>query len=85
MNKYVFYILITVAFCMFFFASGEAEAQCAMCKAQLENNVANGTGQNTAINSGILYLMLFPYILIATIAFLFYRSYKKNKEKPAGV
>jgi hypothetical protein len=49
-------------------------SQCAMCKAVVENgdqSMAEG------INSGITYLMVFPYILIGTLFFFIYR-YKKN-------
>lgn len=62
----------------------DAEAQCAMCKAQLETGAAAAPdAKNTGINSGILYLMLFPYIIIGTIAFMWYRSSQKNKHANA--
>ena len=66
-------------------AVSEVKAQCAMCAAQLESNASSGNGSNTGINSGILYLMIFPYILIAGIAYLWYRTNKKNKQKTAGL
>jgi hypothetical protein len=69
---------------MILFAAGigmDAEAQCAMCRAQLETAATAGAdAKNTGINSGILYLMLFPYIIIGTIAFMWYRSNQKNKQ-----
>lgn len=49
-------------------------AQCAMCKAVVEsgdNEMAEG------INSGIIYLMAFPYILVAIAAYFIYRNRKK--------
>lgn len=49
-------------------------SQCAMCKAVVENgdeSMAEG------INSGITYLMVFPYILVGTLIFFMVR-YKKN-------
>ena len=58
----------------------DSEAQCAMCRAQLETAATAGPdAKNTGINSGILYLMLFPYIIIGTIAFMWYRSSQKSK------
>jgi hypothetical protein len=77
------YILIPVLLILFFIGFGiDADAQCAMCRAQLETaDKAGMDAKNTGINSGILYLMLFPYLLIGGIAFLWYRSSQKNKER----
>lgn len=75
------YILILVLTLVLFIGL-DADAQCAMCKAQLETaDQASANAKNTGINSGILYLMLFPYILIGGIAYMWYRSSQKNKKK----
>lgn len=59
--------------------SMEASAQCAMCRATLENNVSNGNiGIAAGINFGILYLFAAPYIVIALIAFFWYRTSKRT-------
>ncbi len=54
------------------------KAQCAMCRAVVEQG-----GEETAegINSGIVYLMAFPYLIIAISVFLFYRNWKKNNSQ----
>lgn len=52
-------------------------AQCAMCRAVLESEGSEATAQG--INDGIVYLMIFPYLLIGGIAFYIYRSFKKKK------
>jgi hypothetical protein len=52
-----------------------AFAQCAMCKATAESateNVDKGIGEG--LNAGIVYLMLVPYVLLATIALVFFRK-----------
>lgn len=54
-----------------------AEAQCAMCRAVLESEGSEAAAQG--INDGIVYLMIFPYILIGGIAFFIYRSFR-NKD-----
>ena len=54
-----------------------ASAQCAMCRAVLESEGSEATAQG--INDGIVYLMIFPYLLIGGIAFFIYRSYKNKK------
>ena len=58
----------------------EASAQCAMCRATLENNVSNGEiGIAAGINTGILYLFCAPYLAVAVLAYLWYRTSKKNE------
>jgi hypothetical protein len=50
-------------------------AQCAMCKATAESateNVDKGIGEG--LNAGIVYLMLIPYVLLATVALVFFRK-----------
>lgn len=52
-------------------------AQCAMCKAVVENgNVSMAEG----VNNGITYLMVFPYLLIGLLFFTIYR-YRKRLSK----
>lgn len=56
-----------------------AQAQCAMCKATLENNISNGhIGIAAGINFGILYLFVSPYLFISILAYFWYRTSKKN-------
>ena len=55
-------------------ASEFMSAQCAMCKAVVENgdvSIAEG------VNNGITYLMFFPYLLVGILFYTLYR-YKKN-------
>ncbi len=54
-----------------------AEAQCAMCRAVLESEESGAAA--TGINNGILYLMIFPYLLIGGIGFAIYKLFKKAK------
>lgn len=54
-----------------------SQAQCAMCRAVLESE-DNGQ-QAEAVNDGIVYLMAFPYILVAVIGYVIYRSRRKKK------
>lgn len=53
------------------------EAQCAMCRAVLQNGADQGVA--AGINDGILYLMVFPYVLIAGVGFAVYRSMRRKK------
>ncbi|WP_010228069.1 hypothetical protein [Gillisia marina] len=54
-----------------------AEAQCAMCRAVLESEGSEAAAKG--INDGIVYLMIFPYILIGGIGFFIYRSLRNKK------
>jgi hypothetical protein len=60
-----------------FFFSLSVNAQCAMCRAALEGE--GNTAKAQAVNDGIVYLMLIPYILVALIGFAVYRIYRKKK------
>ncbi len=73
MQKIVLVLALTLA------GSSISFAQCAMCRATLENNVSNGDiGIAAGINFGILYLFVTPYLAIGIIAFMWYRTSKKN-------
>ena len=70
-------ILLIIGF--LFFGFFDLEAQCAMCRATLENNLANGDlVVGSTINIGILYLFTAPYVFAGLIAFLWYRASKKS-------
>ena len=59
-------------------------AQCAMCRASVENNVSNGeTTIGAGLNFGILYLLVMPYLLAVVIGIFWYRASKKKKAKLA--
>lgn len=59
---------------------GDIIAQCAMCKAVLETNMqGGGDAVGGGINSGILYIMAFPYLLASVMAFIMYRHFKKTR------
>lgn len=55
------------------------EAQCAMCRAVLESDESGQAAKG--INNGIMYLMIFPYLLIAGVGYAIYRSRKKAREE----
>lgn len=66
-----------IAILSFFLFSASANAQCAMCRAALggEGNQV----QAQAVNDGIVYLMVIPYLLVGGIGFAVYKLYKKKK------
>ena len=52
-------------------------AQCSMCKAVAET--ADGGGFGAGLNYGIVYLMIFPYLIIGGIAYKIYKNKKAYK------
>lgn len=66
----LFYILCSVL------CSLPANAQCAMCRAALmsEGNAVKAQ----AVNDGIVYLMVIPYVLVGGVGYYIYRMKKKK-------
>ena len=56
-------------------------AQCAMCRTQLENNISNGNpGIAAGINTGILYLLAMPYLIVLVLGYFWYKTSRKNAD-----
>ena len=62
---------------VFLLVSFYASSQCAMCRAVLESEEGQSTAQG--INDGIMFLMAIPYIIVGTIGYFIYRTYKKHQ------
>ncbi|MFZ9971234.1 MAG: hypothetical protein ACO3GK_08005 [Bacteroidia bacterium] len=80
MKRWIFFILLNAGLGL-----SAVFAQCPMCKTALTSSrdrkessepvVGNG------INSGILFLLATPYVLVGTAGFFYYQNFKKNKAK----
>jgi hypothetical protein len=68
--KVYFYIL-----CSLFF-SFSSYAQCAMCRAALSGD--ENKAKAAAVNDGIVYLMVIPYVLVGALGYYIYRMKKKK-------
>lgn len=68
-----FYLLFSIFFSL------SANAQCAMCRAALAGD--SNVKKAEAVNNGIVYLMVIPYLLVAVIGYLIYRMYQSKKKK----
>ena len=66
----------SIVFLVLFFSAINLNAQCAMCKAVVENGDSD---MAEGINSGITYLMAFPYILVGLLGYYLYRYKKRSK------
>lgn len=79
------FTVLAIAF-LLVFAANDAYSQCAMCRATVESNVGTGSKEpenevGSGLNTGILYLMIAPYILIGTVGFMWYRNSRKKDNK----
>lgn len=77
-EKKIEYRFITFVYILFsIFYSLNTNAQCAMCRASLESE--GNTMKAEAVNDGIVYLMVIPYVLVGIVGVVVYRMYKKKK------
>ena len=81
MKAIKFYFSLVALSLVLSFAGTGAQAQCAMCRSSVESTQNDNklTNFGKGLNKGILYLMAFPYILVGTVGFLYYRHQRKNK------
>lgn len=60
----------------------DADAQCAMCRTTVESTVSNGRSNiATGLNTGILYLLAAPYLLVGAVAWLWFRQSKQEQKE----
>ncbi len=69
-----FYFLLFTCFVLF-----EGNAQCAMCRASLQNEANKAAAEG--VNDGIVYLMAIPYVLVAAVFYAVWRLKQKKKEQ----
>ncbi|HEX9153013.1 MAG TPA: hypothetical protein VF842_13065 [Flavobacterium sp.] len=63
-------------FLVSFFLYLPVNAQCAMCRAALSSE--GNKAKAAAVNDGIVYLMVIPYLLVGAIGYAVYRM-RRNK------
>jgi hypothetical protein len=68
-------------FCFLFLNAASVIAQCAMCRSTLENNYSAGNpGIGAGINTGILYLLVLPYLAVMVLGYFWFKS-SRNAQK----
>ena len=77
-NRYSVLIFLVLVFLMI--PSMESFAQCPMCRAAAETNLAQGGTEGKGLNKGILYMLSLPYLLVATIGYFWWKN-KKEESK----
>ncbi len=70
-------ILNLLLICILLFFGFDLIAQCPMCKMSAESNMQQGGTAGRGLNTGILYLLALPYLVVGTLVYLF----RKNRSR----
>ncbi len=70
-------ILNLLLICILLFIGFDLIAQCPMCKMSAESNMQQGGTAGRGLNTGILYLLALPYLVVGTLVYLF----RKNRSR----
>lgn len=67
--------------CLLFLAAPNVQAQCPMCKIGAESNLKNGGKAGKGLNTGILFMLSAPYLIVGGIGYVWWRNRKKGEEE----
>ncbi len=56
------------------------QAQCPMCRMSAESNLENGGSEGKGLNTGILYMLATPYLLVGAIGYIWWRNRRREEE-----
>lgn len=70
-------VLISFVFALMAIA-GKLQAQCAMCAASAEVAMRDNKERAEGLNTGILYLLAAPYLLVTGVGIIWYKKYRKK-------
>jgi hypothetical protein len=78
-TKYKYLILILVILIVI----PDLFAQCPMCRMSAESNLEHGGTEGKGLNTGILYMLALPYLMISTLGYIWYKNRKRlaNQEE----
>ncbi|NIJ51034.1 hypothetical protein [Dyadobacter arcticus] len=67
---------------LFLLMGVDSWAQCAMCRGSVESSIGNGRNNvGAGLNTGIMFLFVMPYLLVAIIGYLWYRNSKRHQQE----
>lgn len=67
-------ISLFLIFAFIILSKANSFAQCSMCKATAESDLDGGGSIANGLNTGILYLMAVPYIILMLGAYFFFKK-----------
>lgn len=59
-------------------AAPTVSAQCPMCRMSAESNLESGGTEGKGLNTGILYLLAMPYLLVGGIGYIWWRNRRRE-------
>ncbi len=81
MKKAVWHSIIILFLGIAMLQTNQTYAQCTVCRTSLESLDGEESKVKEGVNSGILYLMGIPYLILAGSLWLGIRYYKAQKEE----
>jgi hypothetical protein len=63
------------------FVAPSVDAQCPMCRMAVESNLKAGGKAGKGLNTGILYMLATPYLLVGALAFVWWRNRRRNVDE----
>lgn len=81
MKMFSKWMLVVIFIFVSFVTYTPLQAQCAMCRATVESSANTPKGKGKGINSGILYLMVIPYLMAAAIGYFWYKHSRRETAK----
>lgn len=76
-------IVLGILLLVFCLLPTDVQAQCPMCRMSAESNLKNGGTDGRGLNTGILYMLVMPYILVGSIGYWWWRNRKKQASELA--
>ncbi len=78
MKKYLKTISILLLLAFTAVQAPDVQAQCPMCRMSAESNLKSGGSAGKGLNTGILYMLAMPYLLVGTLGYIWWRNRKKE-------
>ncbi|WP_454801652.1 hypothetical protein [Mucilaginibacter phyllosphaerae] len=72
------FLYLLLAFGLLVISVAPANAQCAMCSANVETNAKSGDNKTKGLNNGIMYLLAAPYLVVAAAGYIWYKKYRRK-------
>lgn len=72
MKKVIKIILVSLTLLVFTPTNGSA--QCPMCRISAETNMKYGGKTGRGLNAGILFLLSLPYVMVGSVAYIWWRN-----------
>ena len=73
--------IVALFFVLSFSSPNALPAQCPMCKMGAESNLKDGGSAGKGLNTGILYMLALPYVLVGAIGYVWWKNRKQDVDE----